>query len=489
MTGRAGRARGMVDVVLDGEDDVDPPPDPRAGARSGAGRRPRLVAVLAVSAVVAVVGVANWLESYRAAAEAAAAAAIPGVVGPLVEPLGAAWQASTALGVSEGGDLVLRWQERVGGLQLEALDPASGKPRWSVPRSPDGVDWCEGAAGDPTDPVVLCWQVSPPAGAPVGTGILVALSAADGSVVAEHTVRLPSSGYGVVDGDVVLGYREGRSVQVTRLDPVSGQEVWRTGYDLSASQSDGAFSAWLRVDHDVVVVSGPTTAVLRGADGDVLGRWDAPPDGDEAGFPSTTDGAEVAATADGFGVWPDVAAGTRSDVGSWYDLDGERLATVTGFLAEPTVSDGSVPELLLTRPTGGGLTAVERRTGEVRWSVPLEGGATLLRRQGAVVLADARRVFAVDLRSGTEQWAAPLPGLRPDLGSVTDGLRVVVLAQQGEGWAMRAIGSDGVPLWSSALPVASGLPPPRPEGFTTLTAIGGTPVTSDGQVMIGLGGG
>ena len=475
----------MLDVALDdGADDVlDLPPGPRAVASHA---RRRLLSVVVVVAVALVVVVANWLETYRAAEQAAVAAAIPGVVDPLTEPLEAVWQASTALGVTTGGDLVLRWQEGVGGLLLEALDPVTGTARWTVPRSPAGVDWCEGSAGDPAAPVVLCWRVSPPAGH-VGWGQLVALSAADGSVVAEHPMRLPSSGYGVLDGDLVLGYREGSTVQVVRLDPVSGQEVWRTGYDLSANQADGAFSAWLRVEHEVVVVSGPTTAVLRGLDGQVLGRWDALADDDQPGFPSAQDGAVVAATDSGFGVWPDVVGGTRSDVGTWFDLDGNPLTAITGFLAEPAVSDGSVPELLLTTPDGGDVSAVDRNTGEVVWSVPLDAGASLLRRQGTVVLADAARVFAVDLRAGTEQWSVPVPGLRPDLGSVTDGQRVVVLAQRGPGWVMRAIGPDGVALWSSALPVASGLPPPQPQGFTTLSSVGKTPVTSDGRVMIGLG--
>lgn len=471
----------------------DGPPAAAGSAPSSPRRRlRRRVAVVATLAVVATAAcVATVVEERRERERAAELAGLEGVVEPFAEPVGVTWRASTALGSTTADDLVLRWQETPSGLELQAVDSATGVARWSAPRGPgDGVDWCDGAAEADGTPVVVCWRVSPAEGteqdgeAETFEGALVLLDAQDGGVVAEHPMALPSSGYGVLDGDVVLGYRDGGAARVVRLDAAAGTAVWEREVPLTARQVDGSYSAWLTVDAGLVLVQGATTVVLT-AEGDLLGTWDAV-DTDAAGFSEAQQGVQVDATAEGFGVWPQSLDRTGASDGTWYDRDGAVVAQVEGFLAEPPVSDGSAPHVLLTAPgTRFDLDATDLRTGERLWSVPLEGGAVLVRRDGAAVAADGRRVFAVDLVTGEERWSVPVPGVRPDLGSVTDGERVLVLAQDG-GWTLQAVGLDGLPLWRMPLPASVAMPDVMPPGTPALWAIGTRAVTTNGQVLVGL---
>ncbi|MBX9246152.1 PQQ-like beta-propeller repeat protein [Actinotalea ferrariae] len=467
-------------------------PDARA-RREPWSRRRRVLVTGSVVVAVGAAGVAGVVEDRRAQERAEALAAIPGVVASFDEPVEVAWRASTALGATSAGDLLLRWQERAEGLELQAVDVATGTERWTAERvAGSGVDWCEGSAGDDDAPVVVCWRVSPsyttlPDGAVMThEGTLVALSAEDGSVVAEHPLDLPSSGYGVLDGDVVLGYRDGSTVRAVRLDPVTGAQTWAREVPLTARQVDGSYSAWLTVDDGLVVVHGATTAVLS-PDGDVLGTWDAV-DSDAAGFSEAQQGAQVDVTPTGFGVWPQALAGTGASTGTWYDRSGEVIAAVDGFLAEPEVTDGSAAHVLLTAPrTRFDLMATDLTTGETLWTVPLEGGEVLVRRDGVAVAADGRRVFAVEVVTGEERWSVPVPGVRPDLGSVTDGERVLVMAQHDGRWVLRAVALDGIPLWSVAVPASAAMPEVVPPDTPALWSIDGRVVTANGQVLVGLG--
>ncbi|WP_199424554.1 outer membrane protein assembly factor BamB family protein [Actinotalea solisilvae] len=471
----------------------EPVPVPAAaGPRPARSRTRRRVAVAAALAVVATAaGVATVVEDRRERERAAELAGLEGVVEPFAEPLGVTWRASTALGSTTADDLVLRWQETPSGLELQAIDSATGVARWSAPRGPgDGVDWCDGAAEADGTPVVVCWRVSPVPGTDADgdeetfEGVLVLLDAQDGGVIAEHPMALPSSGYGVLDGDVVLGYRDGGAARVVRLDAAAGTPVWEREVPLTARQLDGSYSAWLTVDAGLVLVQGATTFVLT-PDGELLGTWDTT-DSDAAGFSDARQGVQVDATAEGFGVWAQSLDRTGASDGTWYDRDGEEVAQVEGFLAEPAVSDGSAPHVLLTAPgTRFDLDATDLTTGERLWTVPLEGGAVLVRRDGAAVAADGRRVFAVDLVTGEERWSVAVPGVRPDLGSVTDGERVLVLARDG-GWVLQAVGLDGLPLWRTPVPASVAMPDVVPPGMPALWAIGSRAVTTNGQVLVGL---
>ncbi len=466
-------------------------------ARRGPRLRPRVVGAVAVLGIVAAWG-AHGLQAQRAEERAARAGAIPGVVAPLDEPLVATWEASTVLGVSWTDDLVLRWQERIGGVELQALEPATGQARWSVARGATddgrGVDWCEGVAGREERPVVLCWRVSPvvvPNSDGTTTtfdGELVTLDATDGTVVSEHPTALPSSGYGVIDGDAVLAYRDGDVVRVVRTDPVTAEVVWSRELALTARQPDGSPSAWVTVEHDLVVVHGPTTLVLD-ADGVTLGSWDAPDvDVEDADALSPSlEGALVEVTDRGFGAWTDVIGSRRAATGTWYDRSGAALSPVEGFLAEPEVRDASLDHVVLTSSGGRELRATDTRSGQVRWSAPLEVGQVLLRRDGSAIVADSGSVFSLDLLTGARQWSVPVAGARADLGTVTDGQRVVLLARSDGRWVLHAVGLDGVPLWTSALPTAAALPDGILAGMPVLLEVDGSPVLNGSQTMVGLG--
>lgn len=498
----------MVDVVLEAEDgappagsghapgpptagDADVPPADAATGREPGRRRGRRWALVA-AALAAVVLIADGVESRRLAERAATFASMPGTVPSLDEPLVQLWEVPPAAAASRAGDILLLRVQADGG-QTRAVDVATGRQRWSVPRSgDDGLDRCVGDASATTAVLVVCWRGPGPAGVapqPVRVaGTLVVLDARDGSVVAEHPAMLPTAGFGVVGGDVVVGHEESGELTVERMSAATGQGVWSTSVDLRGRRLGGSAVTGLRLENGFVVVRGPTTAVLDAQDGRTLGHWHGDPvTGGTIQY--ARDGGDVRTAARGFAVSRRVGQdGSRT--ATWYDRDGVARAEIDGSVVEPVADDGSSPEVLLTSPFGDSdLVAVDVAADEVLWRTPAPVGHVLVRREGAVVLADSGQVRSIDLRSGVDRWATPVAGLRAGAGMLTDGSTVVVPTLRKGHWALVALGlDDGQVRWEA--PVPAGPPANRmPQGALMLWVgeVGGAAVVADGSRIAGIG--
>ena len=464
-------------------------------ARRATRHRRRTVAGIAAAAVL-VAGV-NVVEAAREQRRNELLAALPGTVAGLAEPLTVSWETTVVPTDGIAHDLVIS-AEGAGRLgELVAIDVATGERRWSVPRGSSGTaDWCEGGIGTLEEPLVLCWRNASVLPGVVGAEAfvsprLVVLDAADGSIVAEHVRDVPAAGHGVVDGDLVAATRDGSSVRVVRLDPVTLEERWSVDLPLVAQLVDGSFSAFLRVDDHGVVLTGPTTVVLDADDGSTLAEWHVDPDAPGVSTWVTTQiltGADVVTTDRGFAAWDQVVDGVRGPVGRWYAPDGTPGPAIEGFLAEPEVTDGSAPDVVLLRDAAGTeLSGVDVTTGEVRWTVEM-GTHVLLRREGEVVVAEVDGLRALDLTSGEERWRVVTPGLDPAVGTVTDGRQVVVAVRDGGRWVLQAVElDDGRTIWTAAAPpwFAPEDSPPT-LGATVLGEVAGHVLIGRGGILVGL---
>lgn len=487
----------MVEVVLVDPDGVVEPTgapstgavgrDRDRGARGDAAepsRGDRWLASPVLAVVVAVglgaVGVAVGRGAVPAVADPVV---LPGAVAALDRPLEAVWEVEAPVGATVAGDLVVVLAPFGADEVLRAVEAATGTTRWTAPRQggDDGLAWCRDEAGPADAPVTVCWRVLDR-----DRGRVVAVDPGTGDVLHESAAPLPAAGYGVVDGDVVTGHEHDGSLVVRRLDPVSGRELWRRERVLT--DGAGLFTTRVEVAHGLVLVHGPVPWVLDPADGALVGAWEETSlAADEVLLRSPA--RDLRAAPHGFGVWPEVVAGRRSPVGTWYSRDGRELVRLDGFLAEPELSDGSVPEVVLTSSRDG-VRATDVATGEDLWHHRGAHGV-LVRADGAVVLAEPDRLVAVDLVGGTPAWTAAVPGAEPAAGVVTDGVHVVVPAYAAGRWLLAAVGiRDGAVAWTAALPpaVATVVPAGGGEGGPWLHAVGDRVVVGGQGRVVGLGG-
>lgn len=509
----------MVDVVLDGYDEPDDVPagagaggsadasrsgdrpgdGPRAALGARGGRRPARLVTAGVVVLVAVGGVtANLVEAELAERRDLALATMPGAVAPIDGPLERQWELPGAAWLAATDGLLVLWQ---GGADpvLEGRDLQTGAPRWSVVASTVGLARCDGAGDGPRGPAVVCWHDDTSAVPPTGAfedeaplpGHLVLVDGADGSVLARHPIAVPDVGTGIVDGDLVMASRRGTEIVVQRVDLADGVTVWSSAVEVGESLVPGAPMAWLLAEHEVVVVQGQATAVLAAGDGTVLQSWAPHPDEDAAVFggePAT----EVAVTATGFGAWPGLHDGVRSQRGTWYDNTGAVVSSVSGFLVEPWITDGSASDILLTaRNDGQRLAGTDLDTGQLRWSVPATGGRVLMRRDGAVVVGDGRGVSVYDLRTGESRWSTPVQGLRPDLGALTDGHTLVLVVLRRGHFTLQAVDLEqGRLRWEQEAPgpaASQDLILMPGSDAPHLVSLDGQAALRRGRVLVGVG--
>lgn len=517
---RRGPARSaeMVDVVLDGYDEPDVPSGAAAaggadGSRSGSpaadgsggavgtrgGRRRGRLLTAGVVVLVAVVGVtANLVEAELAERRDLALATMPGAVAPISGPLERQWELPGAAWLAATDGLLVLWQ---GGANpvLEGRDLQTGAARWSVAATAAGLARCDGAGEGPRGPVVVCWHDDSSAVPPTGAyedeaplpGHLVLVDGDDGSVLARHPIAVPDVGTGIVGGDLVTASRSGTQIVVQRVDLVDGTLVWSSAVEVGEPLVPGAPMAWLMAEHEVVVVQGQATAVLAAGDGTVLHSWAPHPD-DDVGVFGGEPATEVVITADGFGAWPGLHDGVRSQRGTWYDNTGAVVSPVSGFLVEPWITDGSVPDILLTaRDDRQRLAGTDLDTGRLRWSVPATGGRVLMRRDGAVVVGDGRGVAAYDLRTGESRWSTPVQGLRPDLGALTDGHTLVLVVLRRGHFTLQAVDLEqGRLRWEQEAPgpgASQDLILMPGSDAPHLMSLDGQAVLRRGRVLVGVG--
>jgi outer membrane protein assembly factor BamB len=101
------------------------------------------------------------------------------------------------------------------------------------------------------------------------------------------------------------------------------------------------------------------------------------------------------------------------------------------------------------------LVALNRETGVLEWSRPIETTSPLLAADGSLYVVQAGRLHALDVQNGTDRWAVPVDG------AITaplawDGGSLIAIATPGEALAFR--GSDGQLAWRRPLGAASSHP-------------------------------
>ena len=444
----------MVDVeLLDEEADADASDDVAVSAgratgiqgadTSGAGRPRRLrlpehpgrwAAALAASAVAfAAVSIVVGLAGRQ-----------PDAGLDLGRPLSGRWTlpTGTVLGTADGV-VAVRSTSVVAGYAVD-----DGRRLWEVRLGVEGpVDECAPAVT--VDPATLwCWRANQTVRDALGgrtqrDAALVGIALADGTVTTDRATDVPWGGMLAVGADLVLGDRIREHLTLTRVSPGTWETHWTTELVLDPDPVTGDVRATVEVESGLVVVHGPTVAVLDAGDGGVL-RWVEP----SAGAPADMDAADVAVTEGGFGIASTVVDGARTEDGVWYDARGREVVGYTGVLAEPSVSDGSEPGVLVVVRGGVEVAGVDAATGRDLWVFPAEEPVVVARHDGAVTFAAGETLRSVELLTGWERWSATVEGMRATAGIVSDGDVAVTMAIQGRAWVFVAYDlAGGDRLW------------------------------------------
>ena len=118
--------------------------------------------------------------------------------------------------------------------------------------------------------------------------------------------------------------------------------------------------------------------------------------------------------------------------------------------------------------------ALDRETGRVAWSRPLDIALAPAVGDGHVFVQDGRSIFALDGATGAHRWSAPVQAtLSAPL--VWDNDRVIALLDSGDALALR--GLDGQVLWQRALGTTSPHPAVPGDGNALFLAL------SDGRII------
>ncbi|NLE71230.1 MAG: PQQ-binding-like beta-propeller repeat protein [Actinomycetales bacterium] len=461
-----------VPVALDEADDGAP------GGRRPRPRWARAAGALAVVVACAVVAVA-WAGERRADEERRARlAGAAGVVASLAEPPAEAWRAPRAYPLATAdGVLVLA---SVRGATLRGVDLATGAEVWrrssaadeacraavpSVPATPDGAPSVTVPAADR----LVCWRdrgVTRAEGTVLGSGDVTVLDAATGRAVAALEVPVPVLGVEALGDDLVVARAEGLDLVVERRPADLGPSAWTTVRPGLVAEVQEV--GWvLQASGDLVwagtVGSAPLTAAT----------------GEEAPDAARDDALYTlrAALAGGHAAVWDVDTRGRATGLRLEGPDGA-VRAVDGACWRPAVTDGSAPGVLLVRRggdgggregAGGEVVGVRVADGAVLWSAgPLPGllpaaqvdgvvvatgggsavgieattGRLLWRADGGYVAGragptdgdavlavrrDGAELAALDVRTGADRWAVPLPD-RPQLLAVA-GDAVVLLTR------------------------------------------------------------
>ena len=473
----------MRDVVLgdegdQGADDVSPPsPGPHGDEPVGPSvprsvrqrvvvhRRWLVVLVAALVVVFAMVVMPGIRDRERDAR----LFSVPGVLFPLEPPLQAIWSGSVGLGLEEvTHDVLVAIFRTQDGHEVVGVDPLTGKRLWATALPPTlnvADSRCRILRGDFPQPsrAVACHLAAPLAPGdqrlPYGPGAeqrLLVLDPRTGEVVADRSLGF---GYVVMvpwETDLILTevLADGR-LQVTREDPVDGDELWSVRSDEplpGAGTGAGPRPVLPSVEHGVVLVYGPVTRALS-PDGEVLGEWvsAAPISGGE---PAPV---QVTVLPDGrFAVSDPAARTSGSPYGHVVAADGRADFPIDGPVLTTLVDDGSAADVLLTRSPGGEqIVAVDPRTGAPLWSAATNVGTYPLILDRRLVTTAGEEVVALDTGDGERLWTALSGQLLSNEALMPDGhVALVPLADNLTGArTLAAVGlSDGRVRWTARAP-------------------------------------
>jgi len=467
---RAARRRGpwMQDVEVEDDTPVaDPgvglPATLRAAVRWG-GRHAVGAAVLAVVLLTVgsatVLGVPRWsLAAERRALTLPVSA--PGLVQPQPEAPGSRWSARVPWDarVVLAGETVVAWSARADDPVVTGVDLVTGAVRWRTRLPDDGrgtVRTCLPLVLPGIGAAVACLGVVGGDGLgeqglplPVLTTDVV-LDADDGSVVARRSL-VGAVGSVVATGtDVILVVAHRGRLDAARVDVRSGVERWRVPVLARPSPTDvERLVVVLRGGVALVAGAGSATALDAGSGRRVVADLAATGRLDTAGL--LIDGSVVASA---YGA-PSRALSLTSTV---YGPDGSVRLTLPGAVREPALSDGAAGQLYCwSEPTGGPfvgrVSAVDRRTGQVRWRSQAAAADVLVDVGGVAVFLGGGYVVGVDARTGVELWRRVV-SINTSTDVLTDGSRLLVVRlEPWRGAVVRALDlRDGTTVWEVDLP-------------------------------------
>lgn len=454
----------MLPVEMVEVDDLETPDEPHQAAPAGAGTSRRRAVGVGVLVVLVVTGLVGLLSGRHQEDDGLLGAGVP----DLSAPPEVRWSVVTAGRSTVVDDLVVSVRRTDHGFAVSALEVTTGEERW-----------VHGIGGDGVAGVRCTVQVDLRDGRALVCELrhrdrprLVLLDASSGRPLpgAEPELSPDHAGLRALAGDLVtLAYAPDATV-VERHDVGGRGTGWVRRLPLSADRSGRL--RHVEVVGDRVIVTGPEHAVLDGRDGSVVGRWPADPS------PQRDVAADVVVAPHGTAVHPRGDAPLTPTL--WYaaDAPGQGPVELPGVPAEPRLSDGSVPEVVLTEVDGRYLQGWRAVSNVPRWSLTLGDEEPVLRSAGRVVLAGADGVRAIDLWSGREVWRNGADGVRT-AHAVSDGRAVLVSGVvRGAGPSFGAVSLvDGSLLWRV----------PMPDGATRVEVHGGRLLAMGPRLAVGLG--
>ncbi|HWS59221.1 MAG TPA: PQQ-binding-like beta-propeller repeat protein [Actinotalea sp.] len=404
-----------------------------------------------IAALLAVVVVHGGLL----AAQVARLDGVPGLAASLHGPVTEVWRVPGELPLGAAGDHLITG--RNDGPHLQAVRVADGTLAWTA--------WAHGEhcelvvrSGPGGVPAVATWAVAPD---PDDARVLCLGTAVNRA--ADSTLRAAT----------------GRV-----LDTATGGELCRVALDTRTA-------SFTRVDDDLVIAGvdprGRVVA-LRWSLWTCRTRWthegDAPVVTTARHLPETQVQADRLVVVGVRTVALSLASGREVDPAPGEPVDRGQSGVPTrspGVALEPSLDDGSVPDVVVVRGHDRSPTGLQRATGAVRWRAEsAQGAAPLLRIAGVLVLVDGSDVVGVGLRDGTELWRAG--STSPPPGPVSDGRSIVLVERAGEQVALVDRGvRDGLERWRVVLPGPPVFLASLPDG-TLLAQIGRDLVALRAQV-------
>ena len=469
------------------DSDVDVVEQPPAPARSR--RRLWWIPAGAVAVALSLVGVQLVVDA-REDAAVERLAALPGVFPPLGDELEVLRRISQTdavslwTGIDIGGGRTAGLVVADDGSQsFDGTDQRTGETFWSTPLlgpNPERAaaleygfgGWCQGdTARDVPATLAVCLvtdgfvRYDEDGGdqerVAATSSRVVVFDTGDGHVVAEWDTEATAQ-LAVLDGLVAVGTRDAeRGTVVVGHDLRSGDERWRYEEPFAADEGESGFPE----DYWGLFVAGSTLGIYDGATITVLSSTGT----------TIRDGIRLSSRGGGFGADPvtgvfsisidgDGDGGDRTTILLAPDADPAADVTIPGELLHVTVDDGSVPGLVVTYEPH--VYAWDRTSGKRRWEADVrsDGGGMVIR--GRVYLTTTTEVLALDGRTGEVLWRVPLP----EYGSgvlATDGRDLLMLSSEYDG-----SGPGGV----TVLDLAAGdeiRQIPYPEGVSDLQLLNG----------------
>ncbi|PVU83336.1 hypothetical protein DDP54_10405 [Cellulomonas sp. WB94] len=454
--------------------DASAPGAPIAPAATGRrGRRRYWTLGVTTTIAVALLGAQGVIDA-RERANLARLAAVPGVLAPVDASIGVLWSTTDWLTVYSlaGGafrDLSIgAYIDDEGTRGARAVRTRTGEVVWSTvlsvaipPVRPRGVHSAPACSvdDDAESPQVVCLvsdaarldnadgTVTP---VPATFARLVVLEPSTGEKVAQHSEPLSSAlSLSLLDGLAVVASRsDAGHLVVVGQDPLSGDESWR--FESSDPLAPALPDAWSQdasgldvavvCDHIAVTASGGEVWVLSST-GDVVNHVG----------PGHRTGVEILrgdqiAVVD-YGSSTSISRTMRIVMG-----DGSLGAAYDQLPVPLQVDDGSAPDLLFTMSDR--LVAWDMTTGKVAWSSDVSVSASSLLLDGRLyVRTSGGHLYAIDARSGETLWVVPLTS-GPDSSVATDG-RSILASETSPTDPDRLVAfatDDGRRLWEAPLP-------------------------------------